>query len=122
MPGRKAGQSQKCSTIMAWERGYYYRVRRVNGRVVREYVGCGRPAEIIAQRDELERDKEREVRRLDAEALRHKKAELHALDADLEALIEITDLLARAALVAAGYHQHKRGEWRKRRAHRDAKA
>ena len=85
---------------MAWERGYYYRVRRENGRVVREYVGRGRVAELMAKLDALDREKEREERRLDA---------------DLEALIETTDLLARAALVAAGYHQHKRGEWRKRR-------
>lgn len=104
---------------MAWERGYYYRVRRVNGRVVREYVGRGRPAEIIAQRDELEREKEREERRLDTEALQRKKAELDALDAGLEALMVTADVLAHAALVAAGYHQHKRGEWRKRRDHRD---
>jgi hypothetical protein len=25
--------------------------------------------------------------------------------------------LARAALVAAGYHRHKRGDWRKKREH-----
>jgi hypothetical protein len=48
-----------------------------------------------------------------------KKATLDALDANLEALIETTDLLAHAALVAAGYHQHKRGEWRKLRGHSD---
>jgi len=23
---------------MGWERGYYYRVRKVNGRVVRDYI------------------------------------------------------------------------------------
>jgi len=56
---------------------------------------------------------------LTAEALRNEKAKLDVLDADIEALIESTDLLARAALVAAGYHQHKRGEWRKRRGRRD---
>jgi hypothetical protein len=104
---------------MAWERGYYYRVCRENGRVVREYVGRGRLAESISQLDSLEREKGRERRRLDAEALRNEKAALDALDADLEALIEATDLLAHAALVVAGYHQHKRGEWRKRRDHRD---
>ena len=104
---------------MAWERGYYYRVRRENGHVVREYVGCGRVAEIMAELDALDREKGREEARLDAEALRNEKAALDALDAHLEALIETTDLLAHAALVAAGYHQHKRGEWRKRRDHSD---
>jgi hypothetical protein len=28
---------------------------------------------------------------------------------------EMADLAARAALLAAGFHLHKRGEWRKRR-------
>jgi hypothetical protein len=100
---------------MAWERGYYYRVRRENGRVVREYVGNGRLGQLAAELDALEREKGRETRRLDAEALRNEQAELDALDANLEAVIETTDVLAHAALVAAGYHLHKRGEWRKRR-------
>src|SRR5450631_4527732 len=97
----EAGQTQKRSTIMAWERGYYYRVRRENGRVVREYVGRGWVAELIAQLDKLEREKECEMKRLDAEALRVEKVKLDALDADLEALIETTVLLAHAALVSA---------------------
>ncbi|SRR6266498_1697927 len=97
---------------MGWERGRYYtRSRKVNGRVVREYVGTGRVAELVAQMDALEREK----RRLEALELRQEKAELADLDANLTALIETTDLVARAALVAAGFHQHKRGEWRKRR-------
>ena len=37
------------------------------------------------------------------------------LPAELEALAQKVDLAARAALRAVGYHQHKRGEWRKRR-------
>jgi hypothetical protein len=40
---------------------------------------------------------------------------LSALDADLRALAEAIDVVARAALLAAGYRQHKRGEWRRRR-------
>jgi hypothetical protein len=104
---------------MAWERGYYYRVRRENGRVVREYMGRGEVAELTAQLGALDRQKRCEEARLGAETLRNEKAKLDALDADIEALIEATDLLARAALVAAGYHQHNRGEWRKRRGHCD---
>jgi hypothetical protein len=48
-------------------------------------------------------------------ARRRQKEELSALDADMRALAERTDLAARAALLAAGYRQHKRGEWRRRR-------
>jgi hypothetical protein len=96
---------------MGWERGYYYRVRKVNGRVVREYIGAGRVAELAAQVDALERDK----RQLEAQELRQKKAELAALDDDIKALSNTTEVLAQAALLVAGYHRHKRGEWRKRR-------
>jgi hypothetical protein len=46
---------------------------------------------------------------------RREKEKLAALDTDLKAVSESTDLLARAALLAAGFHQHKRGDWRKRR-------
>jgi len=96
---------------MGWERGYYYRVRKVNGRVVRDYIGCGELADLTAQLDALER----EQRRVKANELRGQKDELKALDTDLTTMSESIDLVARAALLAAGYHQHKRGEWRKRR-------
>ena len=56
---------------------------------------------------------------LEALERREEKAEVDALDADLKALTEVTDLVARAALLAAGFHQHKRGKWRKRREQAD---
>jgi hypothetical protein len=58
---------------------------------------------------------EREQRRLKALDQRQEKDELKALDAELKAVNERIDLAARAALVAAGFHLHKRGEWRRRR-------
>src|SRR4051812_33802742 len=98
---------------MSWEsrpRGgrYYTRSRRVNGRVVREYLGTGPRAEAAAARD-------RARRRL---AQAHRDAR-RALDADLGLLDAVAILLARADLVAAGYHQHARGQWRKRRVRRN---
>jgi hypothetical protein len=95
---------------MGWDKGRYYtRSRKANGRVAREYVGTGEAAERAARLDAMARQ-EREARRA---AL----AELAALDAPLDDLAELTDLLARAALAAAGYRRHHRGEWRKRRGH-----
>ena len=44
-----------------------------------------------------------------------RRQELADLDASLEAFDELMDLVTRAALVAAGYQQHRRGEWRKKR-------
>jgi hypothetical protein len=97
---------------MGWDKGRYYtRSKKVNGRVQREYVGTGRAAELAAQLDELER----EQRRQEALDVREEKTRMAALDADIDALIEMTDLVAHAALLAAGFRRHKRGEWRKRR-------
>jgi hypothetical protein len=96
---------------MSWEtRGrhrYYYRSRRVGGRVVREYLGTG--------------DRAAEAAAADAERRRHEEADraaVAALDAAADELDALADLIARAALLAAGYHQHARGPWRKRRAPR----
>ena len=99
---------------MGWDRGYYYRVRKVGGRVVRQYFGTGRGAELVAQMDAIERE-EREAARA---ARRAERAELVALEAPLDRMCQEAELLARAALVAAGFRQHKRGEWRKKRGDR----
>jgi hypothetical protein len=96
---------------MGWERGYYYRVRKVNGRVVREYFGSGEVAELVARTDALKRGR----RQREALKKRQEKDELKALDDDLKAVNERIDLAARAALLAAGFHLHKRGECRRRR-------
>ena len=100
---------------MGWDKGRYYtRSKKVNGRVIREYCGVGEVAELAAQMDAInraDREAEREARRVE-------RAELEALDVPLNDLNDLADLLARAALVAAGFRQHKRGEWRKRRGNR----
>jgi multidrug efflux pump subunit AcrA (membrane-fusion protein) len=101
---------------VGWEKGRYYtRSKKVNGRVVREYVGFGRVAELAAELDAIERQQ----RQAERAALLAKRAELDALDAPLDDLNDLAELLARAALMAAGFCQHKRGEWRKRRVQRD---
>ena len=96
---------------MAWDRGYYYRVCKENGRVVREYVGRGHVAQLIAEMDELQR----EERNLKRAADRQERIQVHALTDQLDKLDKLADLAARAALLAAGFHKHNRGEWRKRR-------
>lgn len=101
---------------MAWETrngqgAYYTRSRRVGGRVVREYIGSDETAKAIATIDDIERQ-ERKAQ-LDAE--REVRAELEAIDTQIEQLGEVADVLARAIIIASGYHQHKGGEWRKYR-------
>ena len=95
------------------ERGglYYTRSRKEGGRVVREYVGCGSLGELAAQLDAEERQRREEQ----AARWRDEQADLDALEAPVAELSEASDLLVRAALLASGYHQHNRGEWRLRR-------
>jgi hypothetical protein len=100
---------------MGWDKGRYYtRSKKVNGRVVREYIGTGTVAELAAQMDASTRA-DREAKRA---ALRTEQEELRSLEGDLESLVELTDLVTQAALLVAGFHQHKRGEWRRRRGER----
>src|SRR5215218_9715632 len=101
---------------MAWERRkrgslYYTRSKKVAGRVVREYVGTGPLAKLAALMDE----EDRLGRKEESKAWRAERERLEAMEAPITELCEIAETLARAALLAAGYHQHNRGEWRKRR-------
>ena len=100
---------------MGWEtrghRGHYYtRSRRIDGRVVREYIGCGRKGELAAIAD-TERRAQREAERA---AIRAERERVQAIDAELAALHQIVDQLTRSALLAAGFERHKR-QWRHRR-------
>jgi len=99
---------------MAWHvigtRRYFYHSERVNGKPVRRYIGKGKAGEVAAEIADLRRlEREIKARELMAEENRLKQAEAH-----LTELCEMTDMLVRAALIAAGYHQHDRGDWRRR--------
>ena len=101
---------------MAWERRaskrYYYRSERRGGRPVRRYVGAAASAAaaLVAAADDLRR-LEREVAARESRAERER---LQKAEAALLELCEVSDIVARAALVAAGYHRHDRGPWRRR--------
>lgn len=102
---------------MAWERRtrgglYYTRSRRVGGRVVREYIGCGEVARAIARLDALERE-EREAERAERE---QERVETTAAMQAMAVLVDALEELVEAVLTANGYHQH-RGQWRSRRTH-----
>jgi hypothetical protein len=101
---------------MAWEkreRGslYYTRSRKINGRVMREYVGAGVLGEIAARMDAEDR------RRLEEEeaAWREERERLERLANSADEFCQDVEVVAQAALLAAGYRQHKRSEWRRRR-------
>lgn len=101
------------------ERGglYYTQSKKVNGKVVREYVGGGVLGELAARMDALKRHQLEE----EAAAWKEERERMEALEAPVEELCEAAEVLAKAALLASGYHQHKRGEWRKRRGNQNPK-
>jgi hypothetical protein len=108
---------------MGWERRrrgglYYTRSRKVLGRVVRQYVGCGRLAQSAARADA----KRRAQLKAQAEASRAERACLEAADTALNGLCDVSEAMARGSLILAGYYQHHRGEWRKRDAKIDCSA
>ena len=101
---------------MAWEkrqggRLYYTRSRKVGGRVVREYVGCGIVGELAAAYDAAKR----ESRRRRAAVLAAVRTQLDTCDADSDEFSRAVRVLTRSTLIVAGYHQHCRGEWRRTR-------
>jgi hypothetical protein len=102
---------------MAWEtrrngRRYYYRVRRENGRVVRDYFGAGPEAEALARAVEA-----MQILRRCAKAEREQARQFLETkpENELRFIDSFCDQLARAALEEAGFHQHARGQWRKAR-------
>lgn len=115
---RKRGTREGVAQRMALEtrgsggRTYYYRKRKVDGRVVSEYVGSGLLATLEASRMAQERRERATV----AAAERAERERMRAAEADLDALCSLADAVAITALLDAGYHRHHRGEWRKRRA------
>jgi hypothetical protein len=101
---------------MAWERRtrggqYYTKSRKVNGRVVREYLGCGPLAAFMAQSDADDRALRTALQSEQAAA----RVPILAADRAVATLCEQVDQAVRDALLAAGYHQHARGAWRKKR-------
>jgi len=83
--------------------------------VVREYIGAGETAALIAQHDQMERAERQAV----VARWRQQKAEGERLDAQVDEFCRLADAAARALLLAAGYHLH-RGQWRKRRGTQEA--
>jgi hypothetical protein len=100
---------------MAWERRrrgfFYYRSKRVGGRVVKQYYGPDPIGQLAADLAQEARARRAE----DAAALCAEQARLEALDRPPAALDRAGALLAVAVLTAAGYRRYNYGPWRRRR-------
>jgi hypothetical protein len=103
---------------MAWEsRGtsarYYYRSVRTPDGVRRLYLGSEHsPAAQAAALEDAERRAQRQTDRAARLAERERQ---EAAEAPLRQLCEQTDMLVKAALLVAGFHQHARCTWRRKR-------
>ena len=91
-------------------RFYYYEKRREGRRVVSTYIGGGALAGMAAEMNAENRN-EREQQRRQQREIRDEQNQIDQQLAVTEAAIAT---VTRAALCAAGYHQHK-GQWRKKR-------
>ena len=100
---------------MAWEyrhgrtKKYFYKSRKINGRVIKEYYGCGLTAQLFAALD-AERKWQREQARIERERL-------DEIDKQITEFCQVVDDIAVGFLVCRGYYRHKgnRSDWRKRR-------
>jgi hypothetical protein len=100
---------------MGWEtreRGgrYYYRKIREGSRVRSEYVGSGFMGHVANAQTEGDRSKRETARKM----LRREIEKQNAIDARIDAVCDLTEKLVTAALIASGFHQHKR-QWRLKR-------
>jgi hypothetical protein len=93
---------------------YYYKKRRVNGRVVSSYCGSGRLAGAFYRLDQSEAARLEDEKRAGQEELRRIAAPLEEFDRALDEPESLLKLLVDANLIAGGYHRHK-GEWRRRK-------
>ena len=101
---------------MAWESRhgtkalYYYRVKRVDGRVRKTCYGSGPGAELVASHDAMARA----ARHDDTQAAQREDAQCEPLDRLANELDAGVETLVDAAILACGFHLH-RGELRRRR-------
>ncbi|HEY7428463.1 MAG TPA: hypothetical protein VH682_29795 [Gemmataceae bacterium] len=93
------------------EKRYYYRKVRRHGRSVRIYCGTGSLADLAATADALLQVQ----REMDARQWRQGQEHRAAAETLLVELCEQSDVLVHATLIVAGYHQHDRGTWRRKR-------
>ena len=100
---------------MAWEqrgnRSYYYRSVRSGGRVTKEYAGGGFMG-LLAEEFDAEQREQRAYERARRKADQERWAALERPAIELD---DLADMMTAATLLVAGYHQHDRGEWRRRR-------
>ena len=90
---------------------YLYESVRENGKVRSPYVARSHTA---IMRHGLQKDFKL-LKDMGVESSKTRRALVEAGERELIEWCRTVEKVARLFLIAAGYHQHKRGEWRKRR-------
>jgi hypothetical protein len=100
---------------VSWEtqrgRRVYYRAKKVAGKVVRSYAGSGLIGEQAAQEDA----RLRAIRETEQQGRNDIRRRWNEFDIAVRDASNSVELLFRADLIAAGYHQHAHGAWRHKR-------
>ncbi|MGI4791309.1 MAG: hypothetical protein ACRYFS_20980 [Janthinobacterium lividum] len=94
---------------------YYTQSTRVHGKVKREYLGSGIWGLLAHLIDKQKRYEQQVQQRLRQERWREERHDTNALNEAVRTVCEEADAMFHAAMDAAGYHQHGRSEWRKKR-------
>ena len=96
---------------MGWERRrnqrYYYRSRRENGRVIREYVGGGERGRLAAEVDAAARATVAAARQVRREL----QQPIEELQRQFDEVARLVDLVVTCQLLSAGWKCHHR-QWR----------
>ena len=79
--------------------------------MVRQYVGAGVLGELAARMDAEDRQRREDK----AAAWREERERLEELAGLVEEFDQDVETIVRAALLAAGFRRHNRGEWRRPR-------
>jgi hypothetical protein len=99
---------------MGWKRingrRYFYKCKREGSRVKTTYFGAGESGLVMAQIISLERLEKATVR----SEHQAEREEFEAEDRAVSDWFEDVQVVADAAMVAAGFHDHK-GQWRRKR-------
>ena len=99
---------------MGWEirngRPHYYQKKRSGRKVISQYVGSGEVAHLISQLDALHAEEEACKRSLELA----ERARQDEMDARIDEVGTIIETLTQGALLASGYHMHRR-QWRRQR-------
>jgi hypothetical protein len=97
------------------DRRYYVRLTKRGGQKQFTYFGKGPAAEAAAAEDAKKRAEQLALNRCRKEDNQAWQQATQPLDQ----LAAFANTLMKGALVAGGYHQHDRGEWRRKREDQD---